>query len=113
MNKEISEVRRVYTNTDIQRKISDVLRNFNENELDEFCNKEYSKELFNLSFSLLVKYHKKDSIDSKNELIKRNGLNRWTYKYNIESKITFMLSQHNGINVMMNLFKDGLIKTIN
>ncbi|AUC23141.1 hypothetical protein BTO15_14015 [Polaribacter sejongensis] len=86
MNKEISEVRRVYTNTDIQRKISDVLRNFNENELDEFCNKEYSKELFNLSFSLLVKYHKKDSIDSKNELIKRNGLNRWTYKYNIESK---------------------------
>lgn len=55
-------------------------------ELDKFCDKEYSKEIFNLNFSLLIKLSKDISDEKKSELIKLklNGSNRWTLKYSIE-----------------------------
>ena len=75
---------RIYTNTEIQIKISNALKKFNELELDKFCDKDYSKEIFNLNFSLLVKLRKDFPSEKKKELIKINGLNRWTLKYPIE-----------------------------
>lgn len=82
--KSTNENNRIYSNTEIQRKISNALKKFSELELDRFCNKEYSKEIFNLNFSLLVKLRKDFSKEKKKELIKVNGLNRWTLKYPIE-----------------------------
>jgi hypothetical protein len=75
---------RLYSNTAIQIKISNVLKSFDQIELDKFCNRAYSKEIFDLDFCLLVKVMKNYSKEKTNEIIKLDNVNRWTLKYPIE-----------------------------
>jgi hypothetical protein len=83
-SKKINNNSRIYTNTEIQIKVSNALKNFNHLELDKLCDTDLSNEIFNLNFSLLIKLRKDFSKEKIEELIKRNGLNRWTLKYPIE-----------------------------
>lgn len=75
---------RIYTNREIQELIFEKLNQLEPFELDKFCDKDYSKTIFDINFSLLRKIHRDSSLEKKKELIINNGLNRWTWKFTIE-----------------------------
>lgn len=75
---------RLFNNTEIQKRISKVLNEFDQLDLDKFCDKTFSKDVFDLNFSLLVKIKKDLPLEKKKEIIKSEGISRWTLKYPIE-----------------------------
>ena len=75
---------RIYSNTEIQIKLSEKLKNFQTNELEKFFNKDYCKEVFKINFPLLLKTKSNTPKERKKEMVKENGINRWTWKYEFE-----------------------------
>ncbi len=74
---------RLFSNREIQKKIYDVLKEKSETELQKYCDKDYSKQILNLDFALLLKAPKHLSRIEKSDFVKRNDVNRWTWKYAI------------------------------
>ncbi|MCX7066221.1 MAG: hypothetical protein NTW85_00745 [Methylococcales bacterium] len=84
-DKDVSSSERLFSNQEIQRKISSIAKNISEDELELLCKKEESKKLFNLSIPLFIKCPKDISKELKNKVIKdAKGRNRWTWEFEFE-----------------------------
>lgn len=73
---------RLFTNREIQERISRVAVGLTPSKLAELCNLDYSKELFGINFPLLVRIPTGSSHQQKSDLVKSSdGVNRWTWKF--------------------------------
>ena len=72
---------RIYTNTEIQTKLSSKLKNFEQLDLEKFCNEKYCNNIFKINSPLLIKIPKDSPIERKKEIVRDNNVNRWTWKY--------------------------------
>ena len=72
---------RIYTNTEIQIKLSNKLKEFEQSELEKFCELEYCKNLFKNNAPLLIKIPKDTPTERKKEIVRDGKINRWTWKY--------------------------------
>lgn len=73
---------RLYSNTDIQEKISIAVQNLPDADLDKFCKKSHSKTVFDISTPLLVKVPEHFTENEKENALKdEKGLVRWTWDY--------------------------------
>jgi hypothetical protein len=75
---------RIFTNSQIQKELSKKLKNFEQKELDKFCDLEYSKSIFKNNTPLLIKIKKDTPIERKKEIVRDGNVNRWTWKYEFE-----------------------------
>ena len=82
----ISERRkRLYTNKEIQQKISAVARHLPLSALESLCHKPESKEVFDINFPLFVKLPATANQASKRAAVKTDDeVSRWTWKYEFE-----------------------------
>ncbi len=75
---------RIYSNTEIQKKIYSVLKELTEEELQRYCDKDFSKKTFNNNFPILIKVpNNLDKIKKREAIIYTNN-NRWSWKYQID-----------------------------
>lgn len=73
---------RLFTNREIQDRISRVAVGLTSSKLAELCSLEHSKDLFGINFPLLVRIPTGSSHQEKNDIVKSNdGVNRWTWKF--------------------------------
>ena len=73
---------RLYSNTEIQIKITDKAKTLSDVELNKLCDRDYSKDTFNNIYSIFVKVPQNASIEERQMAIKdHNNKNRWTVKY--------------------------------
>ena len=78
---------RLYSNKEIQKRISAVAKTLPTNELNKFCQEEFSKKTFGINFSLFVKVPTNTNRDSKRVAVKSNdGVSRWTWKFEFEKE---------------------------
>lgn len=83
-NKVLSN-KRLFSNKEIQQKISRVAISLPEEELEQLCDKRFSKELLNIDFPLFIKVPKNVSSPSKTDAVKDDqDINRWTWKFEFE-----------------------------
>ena len=76
---------RLYSNKEIQQKIARILPKLPTTELDKFCDKDYSKSVFDLNFPLVLKVPAHLShIDKRDAVKDHSGLNRWTWKFEFQ-----------------------------
>ena len=76
---------RLYSNQEIQRRISSAAKRLTSNELEKLCDLQHSKEIFNIDFPLFVQVSKSITEESKRNAVKDSkGVNRWTWKYEFE-----------------------------
>ena len=79
--------KRIFTNKEIQRRISAAAQKLSTIELEKLCSPQYSKETFNINFPLFVKIPKNISTNSKDKILKdHKGRSRWTLKYIFEKE---------------------------
>jgi hypothetical protein len=77
--------KRLFSNQEIQLKISKVAQKLPTNELENYCELRRSKEVFNINFPLFKRVNANASQASKSEAVKdEQGMNRWTWKYEFE-----------------------------
>ena len=77
--------KRLFSNQEIQFKISEAAQRLSSRELEKLCSPLASKEIFNINFPLFIKSPKNISEASKKEAVKDSkGANRWTWKYEFE-----------------------------
>jgi len=73
---------RLYTNTEIQIKISEKAQALSEDELNKLCDRDYSKAIFNNTNPIFVKVPQNASKEERQSAIKdHKNKNRWTVKY--------------------------------
>jgi hypothetical protein len=76
---------RLFTNKEIQSRISEVAQGLSTEELDQLGLERASKELFNLSFPLFVTISTKATKEAKRAAVKSSdGVSRWTWKFEFE-----------------------------
>ena len=76
---------RLYTNKEIQQKISKAAQHLPLGELEGLCHKEKSKNVFGINFPLFVKLPATANQMSKRAAVKTgDDVNRWTWKYELE-----------------------------
>jgi len=76
---------RIYSNTEIQEKISNALQNLTDADLDKFCRKSHSKVVFDIKTPLLLKVPTHFTEAEKAEAIKdEKGMDRYTWAYEFE-----------------------------
>jgi hypothetical protein len=96
---------RLFSNKEIQKEISQVAMTISEEDLDDLCNKEVSKDIFNIGFPLFIKCPKNISEKLKRDAVKdEKGISRWTWKFEFERNdflyaITTQWLQRNDIKV--------------
>ncbi len=74
--------KRLFTNKEIQKRISDLARNLSSNELEKLCNEQTSKNIFGISFPLFIRVPSTANQARKRSAVKSNdGVNRWTWKF--------------------------------
>jgi hypothetical protein len=84
-NNQAQESERIFSNKEIQAKISQAARMLPDEELEQLCDKNVSKRLFDCDLPLFKKCPTKISAVSKHEVIKdQHGHNRWTWKFEFE-----------------------------
>lgn len=83
---KIKKPNRIYTNSEIQIKISERLNKLHPSELEKYFDKDYCKEIFNINFPLLLKTQSSTPSERKREMVKDNGINRWSWKYKFEKE---------------------------
>jgi hypothetical protein len=111
--------KRIFTNREIQEKISNVSRRLSEAELVQLCNKRRSKEIFDINFPLFIKVPKNSSDATKRAaVIDDTGMNRWTWKFEFEKgeylyAITTQWYERSDIKVKAWLSKHGEPPTSN
>ncbi|MCX7067724.1 MAG: DUF262 domain-containing protein [Methylococcales bacterium] len=104
-NKNKDNGDRLFSNREIQEKISRVAMTIPEEELEQLCNKKESKEIFNIGKALFIKCPKNISDKLKRDAVKdANGINRWTWEFEFERNnflyaITTQWFQYNDIKV--------------
>lgn len=104
-NKNKDNGERLFSNREIQEKISRVAMTIPEEELEKLCNKKESKEIFNIGKALFIKCPKNISEKLKRDAVKdANGINRWTWEFEFERNnflyaITTQWFQYNDIKV--------------
>lgn len=77
--------KRLYTNTEIQKKISAAAQSLPKGELESLCNKAESKNIFDINFPLFVKLPSASNQTSKRANVKTDDdVSRWTWKYEFE-----------------------------
>lgn len=75
----------VYTNKDIQTKISQACKKLDDSEIDNLCTLGYSKEVFGINFPLLIRIPANSSSEVKKDSVKASdGVSRWTWKYQFQ-----------------------------
>ena len=73
---------RIFSNKEIQQRISLVAETLHENELKLLCDAQYSKEIFGISFPLFIKVNAVENQTTKRNIVKTNdGVGRWTWKF--------------------------------
>lgn len=79
-----SQKTRLYSNSEIQSEICKVLNILSKTELEQFCDLQYSKEVFGLRFPLLIKIPASITPAQIQNYIKDiKGVSRWTLKYSV------------------------------
>lgn len=77
--------KRLFSNQEIQYKITSVAQRLPDSELEKLCNSKISKELFNINFPLFIRVSKNiSSAEKKNVEKDFKGYSRWTWKYEFE-----------------------------
>ncbi|MFC5194774.1 hypothetical protein ACFPH8_05485 [Bizionia hallyeonensis] len=77
--------KRIYSNSEIQEKISVSARKLSDTDLEKLCLKDYSKITFNINFPLFLKVPDHFTYAEKSIAVKdEGGMNRWTWKYEIK-----------------------------
>jgi hypothetical protein len=69
------------SNGEIQNRISRVLANMPKEDVDRFCDKNYSKQIFRLNLPLLIRVPLTAGLEARRVAVKDKGINRWTWKY--------------------------------
>ncbi|WP_051209771.1 hypothetical protein [Gelidibacter mesophilus] len=73
---------RIYSNTEIQEKISNAIKKFSDAELDKFCKKTHSKSVFDINMPLFLKVPEHFTDKEKTDAVKDGkGVNRWTWDF--------------------------------
>ena len=73
---------RLYTNTEIQIKISEKAQTLSDDELNKLCDKDYSKYTFKNTYPIFVRVPQNASTEERELAIKdHNNFKRWTVKY--------------------------------
>ncbi|MDW6005235.1 hypothetical protein [Vibrio mangrovi] len=73
---------RLFSNREIQERISRVASKLTPSKLHELCDASYSKETFGINFPLLVRLPVGARQEDKSNLVKSaDGVNRWTWKF--------------------------------
>ena len=73
---------RLFSNKDIQQRISSIAESLTDHELETLCDKSTSKQLFGINFSLFIKVPAAANQATKKRAVKSpDGGNRWTWKY--------------------------------
>ncbi len=86
-SKQVKEIQkpknknRIYTNTQIQIKLTNKLKQINQFDLEKYCEEEYCNRIFKINSALLLKIPKNTPIERKKEIVRDNSVNRWTWKY--------------------------------
>ena len=76
---------RLYTNKEIQQKISATAQRLPMDRLEALCEEETSKRLFGISFPLFIRLPVASNQAVKRAAVKTpDGVNRWTWKYEFE-----------------------------
>lgn len=81
----ISQLARLYSNSEIQSEILEVINKFSASELDYYCDLQNSKEVFGLRFPLLMKIPASIPVPQIQQYLKDDkGINRWTLRYSVK-----------------------------
>ena len=73
---------RLYSNKEIQKKITEKAQTLSDDELNKLCDLAYSRALFNNTYPIFVRVPQNASNEERQEAIKdHNNANRWTVKY--------------------------------
>lgn len=76
---------RLYTNKEIQEKISNIAKGLSSEDLELLCNEQKSKEIFGISFPLFIRIKSNSSNDVMRKAVKApDGVSRWTWKFSFE-----------------------------
>jgi len=80
-----SSSKRIFTNSEIEKRISYVAQSLSNEELESLCNKEICKNMFGVNFPVFIKISKNSTRTSIQHAVKDNqGINRWTWKHQFE-----------------------------
>ncbi len=86
-NRESTEPNRLFSNKEIQERISRAAQSLTVHELEKFCDNRVSKEILNINFPLFIRVPKNITPSSKREAVKDSqGMNRWTWKFQFEKE---------------------------
>jgi predicted CopG family antitoxin len=78
----VESVLRIFSNKEIQQRISTIAETLPENELELLCEAQFSKDTFGISFPLFIKVNAIENQATKKNMVKTNdGVNRWTWKF--------------------------------
>lgn len=77
----LTEEPRPLDNSDIQNRVSRALSLMTQEEVDRFCDKQYSRRVIGTSFPLLVKVPLAADSATRSAAVRDKGINRWTWKY--------------------------------
>jgi hypothetical protein len=84
-NSNLSRKKRLFSNQEIQSRISKVAQKLSTNELKNYCEHNKSKELLDINFPLFKRIDTSASEALKRDAVKdAQGINRWTWKYEFE-----------------------------
>lgn len=75
---------RLFSNQEIQQRISKVAKSLTDQELEQLCGKRKSKEEFDINFPLFIRVPKNTSSSIHDAVKDEQGVNRWTWKYQFE-----------------------------
>lgn len=85
MHNAPKQTNRLYSNREIQEKIAFHVQKLPIEIIEKFCDKAYSKSIFDLNFPLLLKVSEHFTLAEKRAAVKdHTGLSRWTWKFEFE-----------------------------
>ena len=73
--------KRLYTNTEIQIKITERAQTLSDVELNKLCDRDYSKYTFKNTYPIFIKVPQNSSKEERQSAIKDHNYNRWTIRY--------------------------------
>jgi predicted CopG family antitoxin len=78
----VESARRIFSNKEIQQRISSIAETLPEDELELLCDAQFSKDTFGISFPLFIKVNAIENQATKKNIVKTNdGVSRWTWKF--------------------------------